>query len=122
MNKLKSKFEERIVEQLKDIDGIKWFYEPIQLEYYETKKYTPDLLIEVGDKAILIEMKGYFRASDRSKMKAIKTQYPDMDIKMLFQNSSNRLNKNSKMTYGDWCDKYNIEWAEGEIPLDWLKE
>ena len=25
-------------------------------------------------------------------------------------------------TYADWCVRYNFEWAEGSIPMEWVKK
>jgi hypothetical protein len=48
-------------------------------------------------------------------------QNPDIDIRFLFVNANNKLNKSSKTTYGAWCDKHKILWAEKRIPNEWLK-
>ena len=33
-----------------------------------------------------------------------------------------KIRKGSKTTYGDWCDKNGIVWAEKQIPEDWFSE
>ena len=68
-----------------------------------------------------IEFKGYFRPSDRRKHILVRNQNPDIDIRFVFLNANNKLNKNSKTTYADWCDKYNFKWAEKIIPEQWLR-
>jgi len=60
----------------------------------------------------IIECKGRFPASDRTKMKAIRSAYPDWTITMIFTNPSAPINKGSKTTYGDWCDKNGILWKK----------
>ena len=42
----------------------------------------------------------------------VREQNPDIDIRFLFVNANNKLNKSSKTTYGAWCDKNKILWAE----------
>lgn len=48
---------------------------------------------------------------------------PKIKFRLLFQNANTKIRKGSKMTYGDWCDKYGIEWADFRqgIPKEWLK-
>ena len=44
---------------------------------------------------------------------------------MVFQNAYAKINKRSKTSYADWCDKFGIEWADfsrdKEKLLEWLK-
>ncbi|HFK4065594.1 TPA: endonuclease I [Kluyvera georgiana] len=93
-------------------------YESKKLKYVVTKTYTPDFL--VGN--ILIETKGYFKPADRSKHLAIKEQHPELDIRFVFQNSNNKLSKNSKTTYGQWADKHGFKWANKKMPDSWKEE
>ncbi len=65
--------------------------------------------------------KGFFDFADRQKHLLVKEQNPDIDIRFLFVNANNKLNKSSKTTYGAWCDKHKILWAEKRIPNEWLK-
>ena len=51
----------------------------------------------------------------------VKKQNPNFDIRFLFVNAKNKINKFSKTTYGEWCDKHNIKWAERVIPKIWLR-
>ena len=100
-------------------DKIKFDYEADKISYTVTKKYIPDFyLIEYN---FYIEFKGYFRPSDRRKHILVRNQNPDIDIRFVFLNASNKLNKNSKTTYADWCDKYNFKWSEKTIPKQWLR-
>ena len=32
-----------------------------------------------------------------------------------------KIRKGSKTTYGDFCDKHGIIWAEKDLPKSWLK-
>ena len=49
-------------------------------------------------------------------------QHPELDIRMVFMRPNNKLNKNSRTTYAQWCDKNNIKWANKYIPTEWIKE
>lgn len=121
MNKLKGSFEKQIVEQLNKHKNVKWFYEEMTMDYYEVRKYIPDFVIETKDSSFILEAKGWFRPEDRRKMKLIKKQCPDLDIRILFQRAENKLNKNSNTTYAMWAEKNGFKWASGKIPEDWLK-
>lgn len=107
-SKFRSKFEERLSRHLEYL-GFK--YEPIKIDYTvpETKhKYTPDFV----KGKLIYELKGRWTAIDRKKMKLLVEQHPDWRIIMCFQNSKIKINKNSKTTYADWCNKNNIEWID----------
>lgn len=117
MDKYRSKYEKRIAKN----SSKKVEYETISLDWQPPiKKYKPDWVLPNG---IIVESKGRFLPSDRTKMKCVIEQHPDKDIRMLFQNASVKLSKKSKTTYGEWCDKNDIKWAEGDrIPESWLRE
>ena len=116
----RSGFEEEIQTQLKQA-GINPRYEAITFTYIvsEVHNYTPDFPV-CG--AICIETKGRFRPSDRMKMLKLKKQYPDIDFRFVFQNSSNRILKTSKTTYGKWCEKHGFKYADKTIPKEWIEE
>jgi len=56
------------------------------------------------------------------KLELIKKQHPELDIRILFMSSKTKIRKGSKTTYGDYCDKHGIVWAEKSIPSDWFLE
>jgi hypothetical protein len=118
----RSVFELKVNTWMKE-EGINVPYEPCKLDYTvpaSNHKYTPDW--KVGN--IVYEGKGYFAASDRKKMLHIIESNPDLIIRMLFQNAQAKINKRSKTSYADWCDKFEIEWCDfrdKEKLLGWLK-
>lgn len=119
---LKGTFEERVIGKL-EAQGVEYEYEPHTLQYFVERSYVPDL--KIGD--VYIEMKGYFRQDAQRKMKAIKAQHPDLDIRFLFQRANSpvqgakKRKDGSKMTCSEWADRYKFQWAEGEIiPKEWL--
>ena len=100
--------------------GIDGEYEQHKIKYTKpatNHTYTPDFRLPNG---IFIETKGRFVAEDRKKHILIKDQYPELDIRFIFQNSKNKLRKGSKTTYADWCIKYGFKFADKEIPTDWF--
>lgn len=96
--------------------------EPLSLSY--VKEYVPDfLMLARSGKAILIECKGHFPSNQRTKMIAVKKAHPDLDIRFLFVNASERLGKRSKQNYGQWATKNSFKWSEGTtIPKSWWAE
>jgi hypothetical protein len=101
-------------------NGITYEYELQYIAYQpKIKRYTPDFYLPKQN--IFIEAKGFFDLADRQKHLLVRKQNPEFDIRFLFVNANNKLNKSSKTTYGKWCDKNSILWAEQRIPKTWLK-
>jgi predicted nuclease of restriction endonuclease-like RecB superfamily len=85
------------------------------------KNYIPDFIItKPSGHKVYIEVKGYLRPEDRTKMIAVKYKNPTLDIRFLFDND-NKLNKDSKSRYSDWCNKHNFAFAFKTIPKGWVK-
>jgi hypothetical protein len=82
-------------------------------------QYTPDIVLDNG---IIIETKGRFLIADRKKHMLIKRQQPHLDIRFVFSNSNQKLNKGSYTTYAQWCVKNGFMYADKTIPQDWLNE
>lgn len=117
----RSGLEAAIQDQLSQ-QGIKAEYESHKIHYnvpalYRT--YTPDFRLPNG---IFIETKGRFILEDRKKHLLIRDQYPDIDIRFVFQNSRNKIRKGSATTYADWCIKHQFKYADKSIPSNWLSE
>lgn len=96
-------------------------YEKVKVKYRIERDatYTPDFRLPNG---IIVETKGRFLASDRTKHLLVKAQHPDLDIRFLFQRAHTRLSKTSQTTYADWCDKHGFKWADKRVPDAWIKE
>jgi hypothetical protein len=117
----RSGFEHKVSEKLTE-NKVKFGYETTQIEYTKPEthhKYTVDFTLPNG---ILIETKGRWVLEDRKKHLLIKDQHPELDIRIVFQNPRGKIRKGSKTTYADYCDKHGIQWAEKEIPHEWLGE
>jgi hypothetical protein len=117
----KSGLEESISNQI-DSKGIKVMYETEKVAYIipaSDHTYHPDFLLPNG---IYIETKGRFVIADRKKHLLIKSQHPELDIRFVFTNSRNKINKASKTTYADWCEKNGFKYADKVIPEDWFNE
>ena len=115
--KYRSRWESRVALQLRRVAHE---FEPRDkiIPYKLEHTYLPDFILESG---IILEAKGVFSPRDRAKHIAIKAQHPDMDIRIVFQNSEVKISKKSRTTYGEWCSKHDIQWCHRLIPDAWLQ-
>jgi hypothetical protein len=118
-----SKAEVKFAEWM-DARKLKWMYEPARLDWIPPhRKYTPDFKVMRRDGSFFfVEYKGYLRPEDKTKMVAVRKQYPDLDIRFIFQRANKPSYKGAKTTYADWAEKNGYLWAEGIIPEEWLNE
>ena len=84
-------------------------------------------LENTGDKTvahapIIIETKGRFLTADRMKMLEVKRQYTSLEFRFIFNNSNARISKVSKTTYGKWCEKNGLKYADKKVPQEWIEE
>lgn len=118
----RSGLEERVAQELKAALGVAVPYESTKIKYERPAKahtYTPDFVLPNG---IIIETKGRLITADRQKHLLIKQQHPEFDIRFVFGNSRNRINKGSSTTYADWCNKNGFKFADRSVPKEWLDE
>jgi hypothetical protein len=115
----RSGFEQDTAKYLK-ANGVKFEYEKMKIKWKpDVKVYTPDFVLDNG---IIIETKGRFVASDRTKHLRIKQQWPALDIRFVFMNSNIRLSKTSKTTYAKWCETHGFLYADKMIPKKWMRK
>ncbi|MBL4753827.1 MAG: hypothetical protein JKY52_09585 [Flavobacteriales bacterium] len=132
MNKYRSGYEERVSKTLPE----GFTYECTVLDYYKRTsrkmqcqdcssvhvlqyaKYLTDFKLPNG---IFLEVKGWFKPADRTKMVSVIKCNPTLDIRMVFQKQG-WCTKKKLQTYTDWCDKNKIKWAIGKVPNSWLEE
>ncbi len=70
-----------------------------------------------------IEAKGRFLTADRQKHLLVRAQHPEKDIRLLFQNGTEKIGKTSNTTYIMWCERKGIKYAvNSKIPKEWLEE
>ena len=120
VHRFRSGLEERNAKYLTQ-KRVKFEYETLKIEFVDPRirKYTPDFILPNG---IIVETKGQFKSPDRNKHKWIKKIHPELDIRFVFSNPYQRLNKGAKSTYADWCDYHGFLFAKEIIPHDWIKE
>lgn len=101
--------------------GVQFEYEPVWLTYVprKEKKYKPDIVLANG---IVVELKGEFTSADRTKHLDVRAAHPDVDLRFVFSRAATKISKQSKTTYGAWCDYKGIRYADKRIPAEWLAE
>lgn len=128
-NKYRSKLEQLTAALLKR-NKIKFEYESIKLKYdfpvrggycsscksgkqvVRRRHYLPDFVL--GSNSIL-EAKGILGSSERSKFLAIKKSNPEWNVAFVF-GADNKLSRNSKQRYSDWCRDHGFDFGIKELP------
>lgn len=106
MSNYRNRFEAKIAKTLDPA----FQYEATRLPYVLKHTYLPDWIDT--DKKRIVEGKGRFTAADRAKMKAVREQYPDYEITMIFAKPDAPINKGSVTTNAMWCEKNGIMWQK----------
>lgn len=123
-NDYRSKFELMFAKTLLSA-GVEFHYEDVIFPYIipaVKRRYITDFVLDKKDGTqMVIETKGYFTKANRDKSLFVREASPEIDLRFVFQ-SNNKINKQSKTRYGDWCDKKGFLWAVREIPDEWLEE
>ena len=109
-----------------------WLYEPEKIEWFpappKIRTYTPDFKVMRKDGSyFFVEYKGYLRPGDKTKMRAVKKQHPEIDLRFVFQNAYKYASKHTRkdgtrQTYAQWAESYGYLWAHQVIPDEWLNE
>ena len=116
-DKFRSGLEEKVANLLEGL-GVSYEYESKRVPYTIQHHYCPDFILP---NHVLLETKGYWDAADRRKIKAVKKDNPELDLRMVFQAPFNTISKKSKTTYAMWCEKHDIPWTSfHNIPMEWL--
>jgi len=88
--------------------------------------YTCDFVfISASGKQIYVECKGHplaWTSKTRSKHQEIKKQYPEMDLRFVFNNKHASIGKKAKTTNAEWCKRQGFQCSSSLIPLSWLEE
>jgi len=121
----RSGLEETVAQQLDNAEKY-YRYEELTLAFIQPEKnrtYTPDFeMMKCTGEPMIVETKGRFTLQDRQKMQWVKQQYPNLDIRLIFNNPNAKISKGAKTTYAMWCDKNGFKYAKKEIPKEWLDE
>lgn len=112
--KYRSKFEEDFAKRYPQVT-----YESDKIKYVVEHTYNPDWKVKEN---VYLETKGRFVAADRAKHLYIREQHPEITVYLVFMNPNVKLNRVSKTSYAEWCDKHGIPWATIDtVPEEWLK-
>ncbi|WYW04272.1 endonuclease [Pseudomonas phage vB_PpuP-Kompost-2] len=117
----RSGLEDRNAKHMEKL-GVAFDFEQYHIKYVvpaRDAKYIPDFVLRNG---IIVETKGIWEVDDRKKHLLIREQYPEIDIRLVFSNSKSKIYKGSPTSYGDFCEKHGILYADKLIPSAWLKE
>jgi hypothetical protein len=120
---LKSGFEKKVAAYLSS-NKVPFEYETLRVPFTVPAKkrtYNPDFMLPNG---VIIEAKGKLDRDVREKMALVLEQNPTLDIRILFMRN-NKIAKNSKTRYSDWCEKRGITYAvseQGHVPEEWLSD
>lgn len=114
---------EKTIEKFLKKKKLKFEYERLRIPYKIEKEYVTDFVLQKFDGTpMIIEVKGWFKPSDRTKMKLVKQQNPHLDIRFIFQ-QDNYLTKKKGKRYSDWAKSNNFPYYVGEdLPKEWIKE
>lgn len=108
---------ERTIDQQLRISGLEFSNELVKLPYILSYNYIPDFYIPSLD--MYIEVKGYFRREDQAKMRAVKQQHPELDIRFIFQEADKKV-AYGKLTNAQWAERNGFPWAEHKMPEEWF--
>ena len=105
-----------------DLNKVKYEFEKIKLKYTVPEKvhtYTPDFYLK--EKDFFIETKRFVHISRQKKMRFIKEQHPELDIRFIFSNSKQkRISK--KVKQHTECGVKNTDLridADKHIPIEY---
>ena len=110
--------------------GAAWEYEGQRFEYTVVHAYVPDFAIRSAcAEPIFIEYKGWTPGwadgSDRIKLERVRKEYPELDIRIVFDNdrfARSPIRKGSRTRNCDWAEKHGYPWAVRTVPEEWLEE
>ena len=94
-SKYRSGLEEKVANLLEGL-GVTYEYESKRVPYTIQHNYCPDFVLP---NHVHLETKGYWDAADRRKIKAVKKDNPDLDLRMVFQSPFNKISKSFAMSF-----------------------
>ena len=115
---MRSGFERTLATQLKRAK-VSFEYESLKIPYVTNHMYVPDFILDNG---VIIEAKGYFRdPAEMAKMKAVKAQRPELDIRFVFMDAHKKIPR-QRGTHAEWATRNGFPWASGAIPKEWYND
>lgn len=117
----RSGLEAKNAKLLEDL-GVAVLFETFKVPYIipaTTHHYTVDFELPNG---ILVETKGRWLSVDRAKHLFVRTQYPELDIRLVFDSAKTKIATGSATTVVQWAEKHGFRWAIKTIPEEWVRE
>jgi hypothetical protein len=125
---------EVVFAQWLDQRGIEYEYERHKIKYTSSIKggrcskcggaaiqervYTPDFYFPGLD--FFIEVKGRLDSPTRKKMRDVKRDNPDRDVRFLLM-ADNKITPRKPERYSDWCKKFDYQYCIKFPPDEWFK-
>ena len=130
-NQYRSLFERNMANLFRKSGHGDFQYEVATIPYTLQCIYTCDFYF--ASNGLLIETKGLFDKDDRRKHLAIKSTYPNLDVRLVFYKDAPLINTKARkkkkdgtrgesMLYSDWCKQHNIKYSIGAPPASWFDE
>jgi hypothetical protein len=116
-----SGLERTIAKKLKN-RGVAVKYEERDVEYLVPKALDGFVFQFQLENGILIQTIGRSVQEDRKRLRLIKEQHPELDIRLVFTNANSRLSDGGEVTCAMWADSMGFKWAEVSIPDSWIYE
>lgn len=112
----RSRIEGLVAVELSNM-GLEFEYETDKFPYMIPKKYTPDF--KVGE--LYIEVKGFWAPDERTKLKYVLLQNPDIKLVVALQTPHRKITKKSPTSYAQWCEKHSIPWCPCPPPKEFIE-
>lgn len=123
----KNPFETSTYVELSSHTNLSVDYESEKLPYVTSHAYIPDFkVVHHTGHVLYIETKGNGRSwtpQVRAKMLAVKDQWPECDIRLLFYTDGEfgtRRKDGSRQRQSEWATKHGFPYAIRDIPESWL--
>jgi hypothetical protein len=127
---------EVVFSQWLDQRGIEYEYEQHVLKYLSSvtkgicnkcdsrdvgqqRTYTPDFYFPKFD--FFIEVKGRLDSATRKKMRDVRRENPDVDVRLLLM-ADNKITPRKPERYSDWCKKFDYQYCIKFPPDAWFEK
>jgi hypothetical protein len=58
---------------------------------------------------------------DSQKLILVKSQHPEIDLRLVFQQENQAISRDDPNTYTEWAEAHGFTWAgKGTIPTEWV--
>ena len=100
--------------------GTPFDYEERKFRYSLIKTYKTDFAVHTLGGDVMVEVKGWFPTAERTKIKSVLRDNPDLRLLVALQRPNAAITRDSKTTLAMWCEKNSIPWCPCPIPEEIL--